>query len=92
MGRFAVRIDVVERPTYLSWTWTPVPDLAIDDATVRLHTQWSFEAREDGGTTVNLLETGHTEPEGYAMNDGGWDSDVIAGLRRVLGEPAPSAG
>jgi hypothetical protein len=26
------------------------------------------------------------------MNDGGWDSDVIAGLRRVLGEPETTAG
>jgi uncharacterized protein YndB with AHSA1/START domain len=90
MGRFGLRIDVVERPTFLAWTWTPIPDVPVAEASVRLHTQWSFEAREDGGTTVNLLETGHTEPEGYAMNDGGWDSDVIAGLRRVLGEPTPA--
>lgn len=88
MGRFGMRIDVVERPTFLAWTWTPEPDVPVAAAAVRLHTQWSFEARSDGGTTVNLLETGHTEPEGYAMNEGGWDSDVIAGLRRVLGETA----
>ena len=92
MGRFGMRIDVVERPTFLAWTWTPIPDVPVEEAAVRLHTQWSFEAREDGGTTVNLLETGHTEPEGYAMNDGGWDSDVIAGLRRVLGDGEPAGG
>ncbi len=86
MGRFGMRIDVVEPPTYLSWTWTPAPDVPVAGSTVQLHTQWSFETREDGGTTVNLLETGHRSADGYDMADGGWGSDVIAGLRRVLGE------
>ena len=90
MGRFGMRIDVVERPTYLAWTWTPEPDLPVADAPVRLHTEWSFEAREDGGTTLSLLETGHSRADGYEMADGGWGSDVIAGLRGVLGEPAAS--
>jgi uncharacterized protein YndB with AHSA1/START domain len=89
LGRFGMRIDVVEPPTYLAWTWTPVPDVPIADATVLLHTQWSLERRDDGGTTLSLLETGFTEPEGYGMNDGGWDGNVIPALRRVLGETSP---
>ena len=90
MGRFGVRIDVVEPPTYLAWTWTPVPDVPVAQSTVQLHTQWSLEARDDGGTTLSLLETGHSAAEGYDMADGGWGSDVIAGLRAVLGEPDPA--
>ena len=87
MGRFGMRIDVVERPTYLAWTWTPETDVPVGEASVRLHTEWSLEARDDGGTTLSLLETGHSRADGYEMADGGWGSDVIAGLRGVLGEP-----
>ena len=87
-GRFAVRIDAVEPMSYLAWTWSPLPDVPIDAATERLHTEWGFEARDDGGTDLYLLETGFAGPENHRLNDGGWDSDVIPALRRVLGEPA----
>ena len=86
-GRFAVRIEAVEPPTYLSWTWTPVPEVGLDEASELLHTEWALEARDDGGTDLHLLETGFADPEDYRLNDAGWDSDVIPALRRVLGEP-----
>ena len=85
-GRFAVRVDVVEPPTYLAWTWTPTPETPLDQAAERLHTQWAFEPRDDGGTDLHLMETGFTGPENHRLNDRGWDGDVIPALRRVLGE------
>jgi uncharacterized protein YndB with AHSA1/START domain len=85
-GRFAVRIEAVEPPTYLAWTWTPVPDVPIAEAPELLHTEWALEARPDGGTDLHLLETGFTGPDNHRLNDGGWDADVIPALRRVLGE------
>ena len=42
------------------------------------------------GTDLHLLETGFTGPEHHRLNDGGWDSDVIPALRRVLGEDPPT--
>jgi hypothetical protein len=80
----------VEAPTYLAWTWTPTPDVALDDAATRLHTEWAFVARDDGGTDLHLLETGFTGPEDHRLNSGGWDGDVIPALRRVLGEAEPT--
>lgn len=87
-GRFAVRIDAVEAPTYLAWSWSPTPDVDIADAPEILHTEWALEAREDGGTDLHLLETGFKGPANHAMNSGGWDGDVIPALRTVLREPA----
>jgi uncharacterized protein YndB with AHSA1/START domain len=90
-GRFAVRIDAVEPPTYLSWTWSTAPDVPIDSAPEVLHTEWLLVARDDGGTDLHLLETGFTGPREFRLNDAGWDGDVIPALRRVLGEGEPSA-
>jgi uncharacterized protein YndB with AHSA1/START domain len=85
-GRYAYRIEVVEPPTYFAWSWTTAPDIALDDATELLRTEWALEAREDGGTDVHLLETGFTGPDNHRQNSGGWDSDVSPALRRALGE------
>lgn len=90
-GRFAVRIDAVEPPTYLAWTWTPQPDVPLAEASELLHTEWALEARDDGGTDLYLLETGFIGPENHRLNDDGWDGDVIPALRRVLGEDAAGA-
>jgi uncharacterized protein YndB with AHSA1/START domain len=89
-GRFAVRIDEVDPPTYLAWTWSIEPNVPLDEARTRLRTQWALEARDDGGTDLYLLETGFTEPDGHRQNSGGWDGDVIPALRRVLDEPEPN--
>lgn len=90
-GRFAVRIEAVEPPTYLAWTWTPEPDVPLAEAAELLHTEWALEARDGGGTDLHLLETGFISPENHRLNDDGWDGDVIPALRRVLGEDAPPA-
>jgi uncharacterized protein YndB with AHSA1/START domain len=88
-GRFAIRVDVAEPVRYLCWRWAIGPDTSIDDAAAVLQTEWLFEQSADGGTVLRLLETGFTGPEaqaGFEMNSGGWDSDVIPGLRKVVGE------
>lgn len=89
MGRFGARFEAVEPPRYLCWTWVPETDLPVSQArpdTEMLRTEWFLEPREDGGTTLRLLETGFAGPEGFGMNDGGWDGDVVPGLRKHLGE------
>lgn len=85
-GRFGMRIEAVEPPRYLSWTWTPLPEVPVAAAETVLRTEWTLVPRADGGTDLHLFESGFTEPEGFAMNSGGWDGDVLPALRRHLGE------
>ena len=85
-GRFAMRFEAVEPPRYLCWTWTPVPDVLLAQATTVLRTEWTLVPREDGGTDLHLFESGFTEPTGFGMNSGGWDDDILPTLRRHLGE------
>ena len=85
-GRFAMRFEAVEPPRYLCWTWTPVPEVPLAEAETVLRTEWTLVPREDGGTDLHLFESGFTEPTGFGMNSGGWDSDILPALRRHLGE------
>jgi uncharacterized protein YndB with AHSA1/START domain len=85
-GRFAMRIERVEPPTYLSWRWTTTPDAALADADEVLLTEWVIVPDEGGGTTVRLLETGFRGPKNHEMNSGGWDTDVAPALGKLLGE------
>lgn len=87
-GRFAMRIEAVEPPTYLAWLWVTDPETAIAAADQVLRTEWVLSPRADGGTDLHLLETGFRQPTEHRANDEGWDGDVIPGLRRHLGEVA----
>jgi len=89
MGRFGVRFEAVEPPHYLCWTWVTSTDLPVSEAgpdVEVLCTEWFLAERDDGGTDLRLVERGFAGPEGFAANDGGWDGDVVPGLRRHLGE------
>ncbi|HEY6571049.1 MAG TPA: SRPBCC domain-containing protein [Candidatus Limnocylindrales bacterium] len=85
-GRFGMRIEAVEPPRYLCWSWATVPDVPVADADQVLRTEWTLVPREDGGTDLHLFESGFTGPKDFESNDGGWDGDVIPGLRKHLGE------
>ena len=85
-GRFAMRIERVEPPTYLAWRWTTAPGVPFDEATEVLRTEWAILPREGGGTDVHLLETGFRGPKNFGENTTGWDTDVEPILRRHLGE------
>lgn len=87
-GRFAVRIEAVEAPRYLAWSWTPHRDIRLDEAHEILRTEWYVGSAEGGGTELHLLETGFMGPEEFRDNGQGWDTDVLPSLRRLLGEAA----
>jgi len=84
-GRFAYRIEVVEPPRYLCWSWVPTPDVSLDEADQVLRTEWVLVPREDGGTDLHLLETGFSGPGSMHDNEGGWEQ-IVALLRAHLGE------
>ena len=61
-GRFAYRIEAVEPPRYLCWSWVATPNVDLRDAEQVLRTEWVLVPREDGGTDLHLFETGFTGP------------------------------
>ena len=85
-GRFAMRIERVEPPIYLSWRWTTKPGVPYDQADEILLTEWALMPGEDGGTVVHLLETGFAGPDNHRLNTKGWDTDIEPILRRHFGE------
>jgi uncharacterized protein YndB with AHSA1/START domain len=89
-GRFAIRFEAIEPPSYICWCWVTDAGVSIADATQVLRTEWVLAEREDGGTDLTLLETGFTTDHEFRMNDGGWDRDIIPALRRQLGEEQPA--
>ncbi|MXX55805.1 MAG: hypothetical protein F4205_18225 [Gemmatimonadetes bacterium] len=83
-GRYAMRIEEVQPPTRLVWSWVHEPGIAFEDApTTRV--EWTLTPREDGGTTLHLRETGFRTDLHRGQNDEGWDaelgelSDLLAG-------------
>ncbi|HEX5589880.1 MAG TPA: SRPBCC domain-containing protein [Candidatus Limnocylindrales bacterium] len=85
-GRFAVRIEAVEAPRYLAWSWTPHRDVPLADATEVLRTEWYVAGKDGGGTRLHLFETGFQGPDEHRANAEGWATDVLAALRKLLGE------
>lgn len=90
-GKYAVRVEEVDPPRRLVWTWARDPDVALGD-TPRTRVEWSLEPRDDGGTTLHLVESGFTAPKYRDQNDAGWDQELgelVAYLEGeiVSGEP-----
>jgi uncharacterized protein YndB with AHSA1/START domain len=92
-GRHAVRIEVVEPPRYLAWRWTAdEPDVPIADVHQPLVTEWLLEERDDGGTTLQLMESGFTGPAKYLDNVNGWTDEVLPNLVRLVEADAAADG
>lgn len=70
-----MRIEEVEPPTRLVWSWVHEPGIAFEDApTTRV--EWTLTPREDGGTTLHLRETGFRTDLHRGQNDEGWDAEL----------------
>jgi uncharacterized protein YndB with AHSA1/START domain len=90
-GRRAVRIEAVEPRRYVAWRWVAdEKDVSLNDAREVLFTQWVLSDREDGGTDLQLLESGFIGPKSFEDNDRGWDHDVLPDLQRYVDKAAPA--
>lgn len=74
-GKYAVRVEEIDPPRRLVWTWARQPDLALEDI-ARTRVEWTLERRADGGTDLHLRESGFTRPEDRDENDRGWDQEL----------------
>ena len=68
---FPVRVEMVDPPTYLSWSWG-------HESTTEAVTlvEWTLSARPDGGTTLHIRESGFAEERHRMDNTEGWDEET----------------
>lgn len=85
-GKYAVRVEVMEPPTRLVWTWARDPGVELD-AVPRTTVEWNLERRPDGGTTLHLRESGFTAPKYRDQNDAGWDQELAELVALLEGQP-----
>lgn len=84
-GKRAVRIEAVEPRRYMAWRWAAdEKDVPLREAREVLFTQWVLSDREDGGTDLQLLESGFRRRESFDDNTHGWDDEVLDQLRRHI--------
>lgn len=75
MGDSEMRVEEVEAPRRIVWSWVGEGGVAFDDAqTTRV--EWELTEREDGGTTLYLRESGFLTDSSRQENDGGWDQEL----------------
>lgn len=74
-GKYAVRIEEMDPPRKLVWTWARDKDTPLDEG-ARTRVEWTLVAREDGGTDLHLRESGFSAPKYRQENDAGWDKEL----------------
>ena len=74
-GRYPLRVERVEPPHHLSWSWSHGPGLAFDEEKSTL-VEWTLSEREEGGTLLELRESGFRSDKDYGENQRGWTSEL----------------
>ena len=74
-GRFAMKVEEVDAPHRLVWSWIHEPNVAFDRAP-STRVEWVLTAREDGGTTLRLRESGFLTDLHHQQNTEGWHEEL----------------
>jgi uncharacterized protein YndB with AHSA1/START domain len=74
-GTCSVRVEVVEPPTRLVWRWAKDPDVDVDEG-VSTSVEWVLKERADGGTLLELTESGFETDDHLEENTGGWKAEL----------------
>lgn len=74
-GRFAVRVEEVDPPTRLVWSWVHEPDVPFDEAP-STRVEWTLTPRDGGGTTLHLRESGFLTDVHFRQNTEGWTEEL----------------
>lgn len=74
-GRFAMRVETIEEPTYFSWRWMFQQDAVFDQAESTL-VEWTLKTSDSGGTLLRLTESGFAEAKHRQANIQGWEQEL----------------
>lgn len=74
-GRYEVRIEELDPPRRIVWSWVGKAGVPFDD-TPTTRVEWELSEREDGGTTLYLRESGFRSESDRQGNDDGWSSEL----------------
>ena len=74
-GRYAVRVEEVDPPTRLVWSWVHEPGVPFD-AVPSTRVEWTLARRDDGGTTLFLRESGFRTDLHHSQNTQGWGEEL----------------
>lgn len=86
-GRYAMRVEEVDPPHRLVWSWVHEPGVAYDEAPAT-RVEWTLIPVSSGGTTLHLRETGFLTDLHRGQNDEGWDAE-LGELSELLTRPDP---
>lgn len=81
-GRYAMRIEEVQPPHRLVWSWVHEPGVAFEDAPAT-RVEWTLTPADGGGTTLHLRESGFRTDEHQEQNREGW-AEELAELEALL--------
>ncbi len=84
-GRFPLRVEAAEPPFRISWSWSHNPGNDFDTERSTL-VEWTLSEREDGGTRLELRESGFRTEADYEENQRGWTAE-LGELVELLGGP-----
>jgi uncharacterized protein YndB with AHSA1/START domain len=84
-GAYACRVEEVEPPHRLVWSWVHQPGVPFAAAPAT-RVVWTLEEMGPGRTRLHLVESGFLTDEHHGQNDHGWDEE-LAELQGLL-EPA----
>ncbi len=74
-GRFAVRIEHYEPPVRISWRWARDPGVDLDAGPSTL-VEWVLSPTPQGGTRLELTESGFERDEDREENERGWTREL----------------
>jgi uncharacterized protein YndB with AHSA1/START domain len=74
-GRYACRVEEVDAPHRLVWSWVHEPDVPFSE-TAATRVEWTLTEDRPGRTTLHLRESGFLTEKHHGQNDRGWDEEL----------------
>ncbi|WP_419164452.1 SRPBCC domain-containing protein [Candidatus Palauibacter sp.] len=74
-GRYAIAIEALEAGWRLVWRWARKPETPLAGG-YNTTVEWTMAERDDGGTTLYLVERGFRSQEDRQDNVGGWEHEL----------------